>query len=170
MGFMLMRGRGWPAERAAPPPRRPTSSRAGRLPRSRDRGACTVGRWAVARCGGWEGLAGLEETRPWQRAVWLPPSVCLHPLSPFRLLSPSSFSFALHLYRSYSLPPFENYCSLCQLHQHVWSTSAFQTVRSARGSGTRGAEYGDAGCVPRGSGQGSKPSSGWESGRKRHLS
>lgn len=80
MGFMLMRGRGWPVERAAPPPRRPTSSRAGRLPRSRDRGAGTVGRWAVAGWGGWEGRAGLEETRPWRRAVWLPPSVCLHPL------------------------------------------------------------------------------------------
>ena len=92
--------------------------------------------------GGWEGLAGLEEMRPRRRAVWLPPSVCLHPLSPFRLLSPSSFSFALHLCRSYSLPPFENYCSLCQLHQHVWSTSAFQAVRSAR-------RWGGVGYTPR---------------------
>ena len=40
-------------------------------------GTGTVGLWAVGGCGGWEGLAGLEETRPWRRAVWMPAAQCL---------------------------------------------------------------------------------------------
>lgn len=58
--------------------------------------------------------------------------------------------------------PFVNYTSACGA---LTCTYVYGVLRP-----THRAEYGDAECVPRGSGQGSKPSSGWESGRKRHLS
>ena len=173
MGFMLMRGRGWPVERAAPPPPRPTSRQAGRLPRSRDQGTGTVGRWAV---GGWgDGKAWLG----WRRCgPGGGPSGCrpvfvfiLSPHFGFYLPVPShllSISAGLTPYlHSRITVPFVNYTSMCGA-----LLRSRQCARHAGGVGwgTRRAEYGDAECVPRGSGRGSKPSSGWESGRKRHLS
>ena len=115
MGFMLMEDAdGWSSARPRRPRAPPRFRRAAcpevatgnRHRRSLgSRGVRGMGRPGGA--GGDSALAAgsLDACRPVFVFILSPP---------FRLLSPSSFSFALHLYRSYSLPPFENYCSLCR--------------------------------------------------------